>query len=231
MEIKYNNLKYLTVPIECGGYFGTGFFVLYSIDGEEIPVIVTAAHVVRDEAEAVMTFRYKPNEGHIATAKITCKPAWITHEKDLCICRLQDVNQRFEQLVGYPIFYRCIAENRILTKDERDKTAVLSEVIMLGYPDGILNQPNIYPMFEKGYLSSIPSENEAIGAGYIDITSIAGSSGSPILMIGEESRLAGILIQGVNTGEDNSSELGKYVDACSLLDLKEQLMKEHRKEM
>ena len=221
---QYDDMKYVTVPIESDRRMGTGFFAAFSIAGQYVPVLVTAAHVVCESPEVTLILRYQPNETHIATASISCTPNWIWHEKDICCCPFADIDARFQQLVGYPVYRKAIGEDKILAPEERANVGVLSEIVMLGYPNGILNCPNMYPLYCKGYLSSLPSENEGNGNyGYADIIAVSGSSGSPMLLMGENSHLMGILTSTVATEQECGAQLAKYVDACCLLELKREM--------
>ena len=93
---------------------------------------------------------------------------------------------------------------------------------MPGYPGGSFSTPMNYPLFRKGWLASPPSDNFANGNGFVDITASGGSSGSPLLLCGENAKLIGILDRTVMDNQQSSADLGVYIDAYHLLKFKEE---------
>lgn len=221
----YNAVKYLTVLLQStdendNQYAGTGFFLHYEIDGVTVPVIVTVRHVVENSTQTIMTFHYKPEGSeHIAAADILCHPQWFSLEDcELCCCLLNPISQEFERITGSPVYYAKLLESSILTEDKLQELEILTEIALIGYPGGLTSSPMRYPFLRTGRLASAPSDNRSNGGGYVDITAVGGSSGSPILLNGGTAKLIGIMNQVVP-----SAEFGVYIDAYHLLRLKEQI--------
>lgn len=99
----------------------------------------------------------------------------------------------------------------------------VSEVIMAGYPSGTFSSPFVYPILRKGTLASAPADDIVPQKGYVDIASVGGSSGSPLLLVDENTGLLGIMNQSVMENPISSANLGIYIYAYNLLDLKNEL--------
>ncbi len=64
--------------------------------------------------------------------------------------------------------------------------SAIEDVIMVGYPTGLWDQNNNFPLFRKGITSSHPAidfNNKSIGV--VDMACFPGSSGSPIFILNE----------------------------------------------
>ena len=228
--IKYDKIKYLTVLIKNTDEngvesLGTGFFIKFNIDGKPVPVIVTVKHVIENAKETYMFFHYKPNGGkHIAVLQFPCKEKWIfSKQSELCCCPLHTLNEEFLELTGSNIYACFLNEKNILKKEELNNIDAVSEVIMAGYPAGVYSSPFVYPVLRKGNLAAAPSDNIVNQKGYADIASVGGSSGSPLLLYGENAKLIGIINQTVMENPFSSADLGIYIYSYNLFDLKDKL--------
>lgn len=228
--IKYDTLKYLTVLIKNTDEngietLGTGFFMKFNIDGKTVPVIVTVKHVVENVKETYMFLHYKPNDGeHTAVIQFPCKENWIfSEESELCCCLFHPINKEFLELTGSNIYACFLNEKNILKKEELNNIDAFSDVIMTGYPAGVYSSPFVYPVLRKGNLAAAPSDNIVNQKGYADIASVGGSSGSPLLLYGANPKLIGIMNQTVMETPFSSVDLGIYLYAYNLFDLKDKL--------
>lgn len=78
-----------------------------------------------------------------------------------------------------------ISENGILT--DYSKLPVFQEIIMLGYPNGIINAETNHPIIRTGYIATNIKEKYNKHEMFLtDIQTVGGSSGSPILIPGED---------------------------------------------
>lgn len=109
----------------------------------------------------------------------------------------------------------------VLKEMETEKLDVLKEIVMVGYPAGVSSTPMEYPILRKGYLASVPSDNYANNGGFVDINAVGGSSGSPLFLKGENARLIGVINATVMDNPLSSANLGVYIDAYKLLEVRE----------
>lgn len=69
---------------------------------------------------------------------------------------------------------------------ENSKSCRLEELVMVGYPIGLSDTRNNYPIFRKGYTSAHPAVDfNDDGIGLVDMACFPGSSGSPIFILNE----------------------------------------------
>ena len=69
-----------------------------------------------------------------------------------------------------------------------EQRAALEEIVMIGYPIGLWDKQNNYPIFRKGFTASHPAfDFNEKGIALADIAAFPGSSGSPIYILNEGS--------------------------------------------
>lgn len=222
--IRYDVLKFTTVFIENINNkgetsSGTGFFVGFK---DKPTVLVTAKHVVDNADYLNISFHYMPTGStHIATVQFKCKPEWKKSDNyDICCCDLSKINNEFEKLIGFPIYSKYISSDNILSEKDLKDVEVLQEVVMLGYPGSMKNTAFTYPIVSKGTLAVPPKDNLANDEGYINMATVGGHSGSPLLLKTEKGyALLGILTQSLMENPISSADIAMYVDAYRLLDL------------
>lgn len=116
------------------------------------------------------------------------------------------------------MFYTAISEKDIMTKEEFNKINILSEVLTIGYPKGISSTHHKFPLFKKGYISSLPSDFTEDREGYLDLCAEEDYSGSPIFLNNSQIKLVGVLVQCIgNSKKPQSTTI--YVSADKILDL------------
>ena len=139
---------------------------------------------------------------------------------DICCCDLSKINKDFEKMIGFPIYYKYISGDSMLKKGELKDVEVLQQVVMLGYPGSMKNTAFAYPIVSKGTLAVPPKDNVANDEGYINMATVGGHSGSPLLLKTEKGyALLGILTKSLMENPISSADIGMYVDAYRLLDL------------
>lgn len=191
-------LTYSTVLIKCTNTdgtccTGTGFIVELCRDGDKCkPVIITNNHVVADALSIELEFCKKdefdmPND--LETIKIHVDQcSWIKHPDsnvDLC-CMLfgpivNVLNQR-----NMKIFYTSIDIGLIPSKEDCNNFRALEEMVMIGYPIGLMDHYNHKPIIRRGttathYKNNYQGKKEFL----LDMACFPGSSGSPIFLIKE----------------------------------------------
>ena len=184
-------MLYSTILIEADNSKGTGFFFDFKIDNTTIiPVIITNKHVVNfnPNQKVFMTFHLKEKLSD-AESNIKClvDATWIFHDnQDLCFCFFEPLCQQISKKYGTRPFYISIDES-LIYEDEKLKTlSTVEDVMMVGYPIGLYDKKNNYPIFRRGITSSHPAiDFNGKNIGLVDMACFPGSSGSPIFIINE----------------------------------------------
>lgn len=213
-------LMFATVRIETESSVGTGFTFRFSVDaGKGIPVVVTCRHVVG----AATWGRFKV---HLASPADPRAPSdkshlveldnfatrWVPHPNpkiDLCAMPLAPLLAATEEQGLHP-FYIQLDENLLPSADELDQLQAVENVLMVGYPTGLWDEVNNFPLFRRGITASHPAidyQGESITV--VDMACYPGSSGSPVLLfdqgayatkgglnVGSRAKLLGILFKG-----------------------------------
>lgn len=169
---------------------GTGYFYNFVIDNKIVPVIITNKHVVNYNSNETMTFylhlcngENESNESYQVTLTLN----WIFHsKKDLCFCFVNPVFEFVKKQTGKDVFYIAIDETILPSQKMLEELSALEELVMVGYPIGLWDKNNNFPIFRKGYTASHPAIdfNES-GIGLVDMACFPGSSGSPIYILNE----------------------------------------------
>lgn len=185
-------MMFTTVRIETKNSCGTGFFYNFKIDDAVVPVIITNKHVINDnEDEEVSFFLHLSNEKNEPSGnyKISIKTHWFFHpSKDLCFMFIAPILQAIKENTKMNVYYIPIDKTIILSEEKLNELSALEEVVMVGYPVGLWDRKNNYPIFRKGYTSSHPAiDFNEQGIGLVDIACFPGSSGSPIFILNETS--------------------------------------------
>lgn len=169
---------------------GTGYFYNFVIDNKIVPVIITNKHVVNYNSNETMTFylhlRNGENESN-ESYQVTLTLNWIFHsKKDLCFCFVNPVFEFVKKQTSKDVFYIAIDETILPSQKMLEELSALEELVMVGYPIGLWDKNNNFPIFRKGYTASHPAIdfNES-GIGLVDMACFPGSSGSPIYILNE----------------------------------------------
>lgn len=176
--------------IASNGSIGTGFFYDFYVNSMVYPTIVTNKHVVNNNPNETMTFflhlktgEKSSNENH----QVTFTTNWIFHStKDLCFCFVNPLFEKVKQITGKNVFYCANNDSIVATPQKLDELSALEELVMVGYPIGLWDLNNNFPVFRKGYTASHPAfDFNEKGIGLVDMACFPGSSGSPIYILNE----------------------------------------------
>ncbi len=172
------------------GSTGTGFFYNFRIDDKVIPILITNKHVVNNNPNEPMTFYLHLKTGDNESNEnypVQFVANWIFHSnQDLCFCFVNPLFQKVKMITGKEVFYIPIDDSIVATTQKLNELSALEELVMVGYPIGLWDSNNNFPIFRKGYTASHPAlDFNNKGIGLVDMACFPGSSGSPIFILNE----------------------------------------------
>ena len=170
---------------------GTGFFMLKETETGSKIAIVTNKHVIKDATEVTVNFVKANDDGtpnnkehfglKINDIQSNCK---YHPEDDIDVC-LIPVDAIFNGLAkaGCNIYYKCIPTTMIVTPDGLETLTPIEDVIMIGYPNAIMDNENLKPIVRSG-ITATDLKNNYNGKPefMIDMACFPGSSGSPVFL-------------------------------------------------
>lgn len=190
-------LTYSTVRIECqmpdsSIGTGTGFFFRCLEEGEQhVPVIVTNKHVIANSTQGrfhltIATADNGPDVGRQIQINLdNFEQRWIPHpsqDVDLCVMPIAPLLQE-TTAAGHRFFYVNLDKSLIPTAEELSDLGAIEDVIMIGYPNGILDAANNMPIVRRGVTATHPNlDYETRKEFMIDAACFPGSSGSPVFL-------------------------------------------------
>jgi hypothetical protein len=207
---------------------GTGFFFSFKVDQErQIPMLVTNKHVVLNAKSIKIVVHEgtkQENGKYLPSSKSfpieIHNPGFIDHpgSVDLCAMPFEPLRAQAEAQ-GKHFFYVMLDETLLPTEEILSKLAAVEDVVMVGYPIGLWDQRNNFPIIRRGITASHPvTDFNGEPVGLADIAAFPGSSGSPVLLlnvggysapggafvIGSRAMLLGILYGGPQFGADGT---------------------------
>lgn len=189
-------LLFTTLMIQSEESIGTGFIFSFedSSKTQSIPVLITNKHVINDKEKLTTKIIFHTGSKNLEQVydesfEAIWTTSWIHHPtEDLCCTPIQPLIEQMWKQDKKNVFYRTFTENLIPNdKDLKDLDAV-EDVIMVGYPNAHYDAKNNLPIIRKGITATHPAidyQNE--NKGLVDMSCIAGSSGSPILIYNQGS--------------------------------------------
>lgn len=169
---------------------GTGFFFAFDFKHDEqdsyCPVLITNRHVVKNAQKITIhiTTKHcgKPAIGQCRTFSIP-----LTHHNvifhpcntvDLAAVILAPVIVPYVDSLFIPYFRK----SDIATDTDMEHINILHDIIMVGYPNGIMDKVNYMPVFRKGITATNPAiDYNGQKHFLIDAACFPGSSGSPVM--------------------------------------------------
>ena len=185
-------LMFNTVRLETASGTGTGFFYNFRVGEATYPAIITNKHVVNYKQDENVKFHLhlqdSENESN-SSIGIQINAHWYFHStKDLCFTFVNPVFEQVKNASGKNVFYRANDASIMATEDKIKELSALEELVMVGYPIGLSDVRNNYPIFRKGYTAAHPAVDfNEDGIGLVDMACFPGSSGSPIYILIEGS--------------------------------------------
>ena len=187
-QLMFSTLRISTLK----GSTGTGFFFQFEFpDNKRVPIIVTNKHVVNNHpTEIVDFFLHVKHDSNPSDENLNIRfnTSWIFHpNQDLCFCFLAPLLHEIKEKQNKEIFFLPITENFIWDNNKLWDLCAVEDVVMVGYPTGLWDRKNNYPLFRKGITSSHPATDfNENNIGAVDMACFPGSSGSPIFILDEK---------------------------------------------
>lgn len=174
-------------------FTGTGFFFTFFDEGQQrVPVIVTNKHVISGAKKGGFILSSANVDGspnitsHIPVILDAFESRWILHPDtniDLAIMPIAPLLNE-ANLKGFTPFYRSINKSVIPNSDQLKELTAVEDILMVGYPTGISDKTNNYPIFRKGITATHPANKyEGRDEFMIDAACFPGSSGSPVFLL------------------------------------------------
>ncbi len=183
---------YATVRIKTNAGTGTGFLFQRSLNNQQIiPVIITNKHVIDGAKNAEIIFHISKNgmpSGETIAIKIdNFKSCWIFHNVaniDLCAMPIASLMNKIKEKYKKDIFIHFLDESIIPNNEQLKQLSCTEQIMMIGYPNGLSDEVNNYPIFRRGFTATHPyidfsGKKEFV----VDMACFPGSSGSPIFML------------------------------------------------
>ena len=198
-QLLYTTTRIVAVSATGTTSVGTGFFFHFKIDSQtNVPVIITNKHVVQGMTTASLRLhkattdpdgKMRPSGESVTITIQSLENSWIGHSGDVDICAIPIANIfEFGKNNGYDLFHIKFDESLIPSDEALAEMSAMEDVVMVGYPVGLWDSVNNYPLLRRGVTSSHPYidfNGESLGA--VDIAAFPGSSGSPIVLLNQGS--------------------------------------------
>ncbi len=194
--LNVDSLPYCVIKIE--GYknndpsnvaTGTGFFYLFKEENRDIPVIVTNKHVV--EGLDILVFHFSLVEsgkervfGPSVKIEVNVDGfPFFRHpdpKVDLVCIPVVPISEMFKES-GKKIYFQYLDCTMFPPDWMRKRLAAATEVLMIGFPNGLMDDSNNLPISRKGILATPYFTNYRGESNFVvDIAAFGGSSGSPV---------------------------------------------------
>ena len=167
---------------------GTGFFYELPVaadDDRRVPILVTNKHVVEGVAKAQFVIHTNSTGGQKPDGKATVVSQlsdWVPHpDPKIDLCALP-VGGTLNQAKA---FYRSLGPSIIPSDAQLEGLGAVEEILMIGYPNGLWDSVNNYPLMRRGITASHPAidfQVDGVATTVVDIACFPGSSGSPVVL-------------------------------------------------
>ena len=192
------HVMYSTVLIEVQGPdfsgVGTGFIYCHREGANQHFCVVTNSHVIEGATSCRIRFHtgeragreVVPNGKSIFVQVSQMDKAWDIHPaEDLCVLPIGNLMINFDR-TSTPLYFQSFVDEYVWNNERLQSLSAVEQVLMVGYPRGIVDKVNYFPVFRRGITATHPAiDFEGEPVGIVDAACLWGSSGSPILILSE----------------------------------------------
>lgn len=184
---------YSTVFVEVRGAegvaTGTGFFGQFTMpNGKSAIVLVSCRHLFED----AVSVRYWANiqgvdggpSGQFYDVNYAGIHSLTVHpdpEVDLAGFIVHHIDNRLFEHQQQRLFYMSLPETVIPAAEQWDDVAVADDIYVIGCPHGLVDDVHRTPLVRKGVIANFHRDTNRPFF-YIDVPTLAGSSGSPVII-------------------------------------------------
>jgi V8-like Glu-specific endopeptidase len=236
-------------------FVGTGFFFSYNPDvswNSRIEAIVTNKHVVKNAKILKFSFRTEfplddkgSKNDSIRNYDLINPIDWIYNHPDpnvdLCIIFLKPIKDYFLKTHKEKLDISYFNKELIPNEKIIEQLTAIEDVIMIGYPEGIIEPKKLYPIVRRGITATPYQIDFNVKKDFLtDIFAIGGSSGSPVILYrnnGKLPYLLGVHYAGLNNNKLNlglntkSSQIIEIFDSYINLKLQDPKQREYLEEV
>lgn len=202
-EVKAFNLKiteqlaYSTVKIDVlfsDGNMSSGsgfFFKFQDTNNQYIPLIITNKHLVKNSNKGTIYVTLADSYGNPQQQSFEeividdFEKHWIFHPNkniDLAVMPFGPIQHKLSE-AGTHLFYIPIDKNLIPSENDLSELGAVENILMVGYPIGLWDEINNYPIFRQGITATHPAKDYNGKSEFlVDIACFPGSSGSPVFL-------------------------------------------------
>ena len=193
----YDKISRCTIRIEASNqniiHIGTGFFFSFPdvMESYNYIVIVTNKHVIHGMTKGKFlftSFNYagiQNDTDHFTITIDNFDKMWIMHPDsnvDLAIMPIKTLIEELDKN-GFQPFFTALDKNLIPKESDWKNFNAVEDILMVGYPIGLSDEVNNFPLFRRGITASHPAYNYKGKSEFIiDAACFPGSSGSPVFL-------------------------------------------------
>lgn len=198
MQIVATTVKLVELKDGRKGRMGTGFIFNYADTAASRKlVIVTCGHVIRGVDDLKMTVSAIKGSSRRVIDVVLHGVQNLTRyhpdeAADLCVVSIDGVIDSLVKTDQVVISQCAFSKDCIPTAREELGLSAFQDVVMLGYPIGLMDEVNNLPVARKG-MTATPFAYDFAGKSefMLDIACFHGSSGSPVLVVDETTSYSG----------------------------------------
>lgn len=197
-QLRYMTIRILTSKEDNTQWTGTGtgFLYLFEKDGQQVPLLVTNKHVLDNTVMVGLNFHVTidnnetplPGAGRLISFQANQIPI-IRHPDsgvDLAAIAIWPFIEYAKSNQGWNPFIKCLNKTHLPSAEMIGDFSALEEVVMVGYPTGVVDFVNNFPVVRRGITSTPYTANYQGKCEFLaDIPVYGGSSGSPIFVVNE----------------------------------------------
>lgn len=177
---------------------GTGFFFDLPARGAgDERILVTNKHVVEGAKTVSFQVRVIPVGTNVASVDLETVAVtggdWIPHPSGLDLAFLPLArHESIKRNEGKRFYCNAFNKNSVPDKATLTKMHAIEDVVMVGYPNGLWDESNHFPILRRGATASHPVVDfNNRPDGVVDMGCFPGSSGSPVLICNDGPRSDG----------------------------------------